>query len=76
MYNGAHLFILNENNEFYEYIDLLISNEVNTIDYIQYYGYKYIKNITIQNTITSIGAYAFYGCESLENVYFCGTMEQ
>ena len=34
-----------------------------------------IKAVVIQNGVTSIGNYAFYGCESLTNVYYIGTAE-
>ena len=42
-----------------------------------YFGNELIKEITIPETVTSIGAYAFYDCSYyLESIYYAGSYEQ
>ncbi len=48
-------------------------------EYIQYgafYKCNELTNIEIPDSVTSIGAYAFYECSSLQNVYYDGTIEE
>lgn len=50
----------------------------NTVTSIVNYAFEYsdLEKIIIPANITSIGKYAFYSCDELEDVYYLGTLEQ
>ena len=59
MYYASDIYFLDENGD------------------IDHHGKKYsvLKDVEIPNTITEINPYAFYGCDSVKNVYYEGTIE-
>ncbi len=40
-----------------------------------FYVCSNLKNITIENKVTSIEFYAFWGCDSLDKIYYNGSIE-
>lgn len=49
---------------------LVIPDDVTTINDFVFYGLKNITDITISSSVTAIGRYAFGYCRDLENVFF------
>jgi len=45
---------------------------VTIIDYGAFYGCSSLSNVTIPNSVISIGSVAFYGCTTLTDAYFLG----
>lgn len=41
-----------------------------------FYNCYSLTSITIPNTITSVGEWAFYGCGKLQNIYYKGTIQE
>ena len=68
MIKAENFYILNENKEYVQPVEIDLSTSWTTIpDYI-FYNFKSLKKIIIPNTVTSIGEYAFYGCHSLKDI--------
>ncbi len=61
--NGAHLYL---NETLVE--DLVIPNNVTSIEPFAFDNCKSIKSVTIPDSVTKIGYEAFYGCDSLTSV--------
>ena len=74
MYYAKHMYMLNENNEYYEVtdanneVDLVIPSDVIKIGKSQFYKMSALKSVIIRNSITSIGYSAFEGCTSLTSI--------
>ncbi len=62
-----HLFVNGE-----EVSDLIIPNDVTTINDYSFYGCSYLNSITIGNSVKNIGSSAFAKCENITDV-FCYT---
>ena len=64
---------------YYYYIPNSLKNVTVTGTFIRAYAFfncKNLKNVTIPDSVTSIGSYAFYGCSGLKTVLYAGTEEQ
>ena len=59
-----HLFVNGE-----EVSDLIIPNDVTTINDYSFYGCSYLNSITIGNSVTNIGNDSFAYCENITDVY-------
>ena len=68
MYYAEHIYMLNENNEYYEVKEIVIPETVTAIGSYQFYGFDNLISIEIPNSVTSIGDSAFYKCTSLTSV--------
>ena len=68
MYYAEHIYMLNENNEYYEVKEIVIPETVTAIGSYQFYGFDNLISIEIPNSVTSIGDWAFYGCTCLESI--------
>lgn len=64
LYYAHHLFVNGE-----EVTDLIISNEVTTINDVSFCGCKYLNSVTIGNSVTNIGNDSFAYCENITDVY-------
>lgn len=58
-----------------ESYDISSVTGVRNIEDYAFYGSRFLTEVTISNTITSIGKLAFYGCTMLEQVNYIGTEE-
>ena len=65
---AKHFYMLNENNEYYEVIELVMPNTITKIGQYQFYGFNNITKVTIPNSVKSIGQYAFFKCTNLESI--------
>ncbi len=65
---ASHFYMLNEKNEYFEFVEIEIPEGVSTINAGQFNGFGYIKNIKLPSSLTYIGVNAFYGCKSLTNL--------
>ena len=74
MYYAKHIYMINSNNNYYVVTEIKIPDTVTSIDY-QLYNFDTIIKVTIPSSVVSIGENAFYGCSSLENVYYNGALE-
>ena len=54
--------------------DLVIPDNVLSIGYGAFDGYKGLTSVTIPDSVTTIGYYAFRNCENLESVYYTGNI--
>ena len=61
MYYAEHIYMLDENNEYYEVKELEIPETIDKIDKYQFYGFNVTK-VTLPSSIVSIGASAFSNC--------------
>ena len=68
MYYAEHFYILNENNEYQEVIQIIIPNTITSIGDYQFEGFNSIVSIEIPSSVTSIGSHAFSGCSSLTSI--------
>ena len=74
VYYADHLYVLDENNEYYDItddknsIDLKIPDTVTSIASHQFDKMAALKTVTISNSVTSIGGAAFSNCTSLESI--------
>ena len=68
MYYANHFYVLDENNEYKELTEIVIPETITKIGDYQFYGFNYIKNVIISNSITSISSYAFSECISLTSI--------
>ena len=62
---AKHLYMLNENNEYYEVTEIEIPDTTTKIGDYQFYGFN-ITKVIIPNSVTSIGTDAFGGIPNLE----------
>lgn len=65
---GAHFYLKDENNEYFEVTKITIPNTIATIGDFQFTGFEYITSVEIPNNVVDIGDCAFYGCASLVSV--------
>ena len=75
MYGGDNFYLLDENNEYYELIELIIPNTVTSIGNYQFYGFDDITEVIIPASVKYIGFAPFISCTKLENLYYNGTIE-
>ena len=68
MYYAEHIYMLNDNNEYYEVKEIVIPEAVTSIGNYQFSGFDNLTNIEIGDSVTSIESYAFSGCTSLTSV--------
>ena len=69
MFVASHFCIYDSNNEYYEVTDIVLSNDVTTINPHVFSGFENIVNVYIPSSCTSIETFAF--SDSLfENLYF------
>ena len=62
-YYADHLFLNGK-----EVKDLIIPNNVTSINSYAFFGCNGLTSVTIPNSVTSVGSYAFYGCNGLTSV--------
>ena len=55
--------------------DIVVPDSITQINHYAFYGYKGLKSITLHSRVCYIGEESFTGCESLESVYFNGSIE-
>ena len=67
-YSASHIYMLNDNNEYYEFTELVIPEGVTEIGNYQFYGFSNVTNIVVPNSVTRIGFSAFRGCDVLESI--------
>ena len=68
MYYAEHFYMLNENNEYQEVIQIIIPNTITSIGDYKFEGFNSIVSIEIPSSVTSIGSHAFSGCSSLTSI--------
>lgn len=64
LYYAHHLFINGD-----EVTDLIIPNDVTTINASLFYGCSYLNSVTIGNSVKNIGSSAFAKCENIADVF-------
>ena len=69
MYYAKHLYLLNENNEWYELVDVVIPNGINKINDYTFFNLSTIKTIKFNDNVTSIGCYSFCEAINLREIY-------
>ena len=72
---ASNIYMLDENGEWYEPTEITIPDGVSTIGWYEFYNFDQVKDITIPLSVNTIRP-AFDGCDSLENIYYNGTIEQ
>ena len=65
---AKHFYMLDENNEWSEVTEIVLSNTVTSIGAFQFYGFNEVTSIVIPNSVTKIEYAAFYDCSSLESI--------
>ena len=75
MYYGEIIYMLDENNEWYELTNVEIPNTVASIGKYQFYGFKKILSVDISNSVIEINSNAFSNCTSLKNVVIPDSVE-
>ena len=68
MYYANNIYMLDENNEYEEVTEIVISETITEIGDYQFSGFKNVASIEIPNSVTSIGESAFYDCSSLTSI--------
>lgn len=63
-----HLFVLDDEGNYYEVIDLVVPSEVKEINAYQFARFSGIKTLTVPSTVTKINSNAFEYCSGLTNV--------
>ena len=56
--------------------DLIIPDGVTEIRDNAFAGISSLKTVTLPSSVTAIWSYAFYWCENLSDIYYCGTALQ
>lgn len=75
-FNGKNYYFYDENNEFVLSTDLVLEEGTEEIGNHAFANNISVKNVTLPNSIKTIGDSAFYKCTELENVYYNGTFEE
>ena len=70
-----NFYMLDENKEWYCVDELIIPDNVETINFGVFSNFNNITDLTLPSSVKTIGAYAFEYCSSLENIYYDGTFE-
>ena len=68
MFFAKKLFLLNEQNGWYLLTDLVIPNEIIKIGQYQFYGFKQLESLKIDNNIEFIGNEAFKDCCNIKTL--------
>ena len=68
LYKGARLYVLDENNEWYEVTSITLPDSVTSIGDYKFSGCTSLESITIPDSVTNIGYSAFENCTSLESI--------
>lgn len=69
-YYASNVFMLDENDEYYEFEELVLPDSVTEVGNYQFYNFSSLKSVVIPNTVTRIGKNSFAGCSSLESITF------
>ena len=72
----VQFYLLDENGEYYELVDLTIPNSITQIGEYQFNGIDSIKTITLPEYVTTIYDYAFVECENVEYVSFTKNLKE
>ena len=55
--------------------NLIIPDEVTSINCLTFFGCNSIKNVTLTSNVTSIGSFAFQGCDNLKSIEIPGNVK-
>jgi hypothetical protein len=75
IYLDPHFYMLNENDEWVEVIDLVIPDTVTAIGPYQFNRFSGLKSAYIPNSVKSLEDYSFAHCMGLENVFISANVE-
>lgn len=70
-----NIYVLDENNNWVIPTHIIIPNTITELISMPFKHFKELTSITIPSTITNIESLVFSGCNSLENVYYEGSLE-
>ena len=73
--SGINFYMLDENNEYQEVVEIIIPGTVTIIKPKTFYGFKNVKKIIIKDGVKEIGSKAFGGCKNLTNIIIPDTIE-
>ncbi|MBQ8293017.1 MAG: leucine-rich repeat protein [Bacilli bacterium] len=68
------MYMLDDNNQYYELKDIIIPEEVTSLNGKMFMGYDNVENVYLHKNITCISPYSLH-CENIKNIYFDGTIE-
>ena len=69
MSSADRIYFLNENDEYYEVTDLVLPNDLESINDYAFNGFKHLRSITLSNNLKNIGTDAFLNCYRLKEIY-------
>lgn len=75
LYLDPHFYMLNENDEWVEVIDLVIPDTVTIIGAYQFNRFSGLKSAHIPNSVKSLEDYSFAHCMGLEKVFISANVE-
>ena len=69
------IFMLDENNEWYEPTKIVVPDNITVINQFLFYGFASLKEVIIPNSVTTIKTYAFFECSNIEKVIISKSVE-
>ena len=75
MYYAKNIYTKNEYNQYNIINEIVIPEDVTTIENYKYYNFGCLETLVLHENITFIGDFAFAGCDNLKNVYIPDSLQ-